>query len=256
MKLKNMLVACVVLLATFSCKTPQDVSYLQDIQPGITIDLQDVQYIRFQPGDKININIHSLDEQLMRLFNISNVNSNSSANTRLYSVNQNGEIDFPVLGLIKVKGMTREEVARTIKYQLISSSLCNDPVVTVEFANMRYSVLGAVNRSGEVEIDKDYITLFEAIAKAGDLNINGRRQNVLVLRKEGNKQTPYIVDLTNTSSVYSSPVFYLKQDDVVYVEPNSMLKRQTTPTGSSSHTPSFWMSIASFLASMGVLLTK
>lgn len=256
MKLKNLLMACVALLAIVSCKTPQDITYLQDIQPGITIDLQEVKYIRFQPGDKINIIVHSRDEQLMRLFNISNVSSSNTGNVRLYSVNQNGEIDFPVLGLVSVKGMTREEVARTIKYQLMSGNLCNDPVVTVEFANMRYSVLGAVSRSGEVEIDKDYITLFEAVAKAGDLNINGKRKNVLVLRKEGNKQTPYVVDLTNTSSVYSSPVFYLKQDDIVYVEPNNMLKRQTTPTGSSSYTPSFWISIASFLASMGVLLTK
>lgn len=256
MKFYKMLVACIALLAFASCKTPQDITYLQDIQPEITINLQDVKYIRFQPGDKINIIVHSRDEQLMRLFNISNANSNSANSTRLYSVNQNGEIDFPVLGLINVKGMTREEVARTIKYQLISGNLCNDPVVTVEFANMKYSVLGAVSRSGEIDIDKDYITLFEAIAKAGDLNINGKRKNVLVLRKEGNQQTPYVIDLTKTSSVYSSPAFYLKQNDIVYVEPNNMLKRQTTPTGSSSYTPSFWMSIASFLTSMGILLFK
>lgn len=255
MKIRIALLTGLLMLLLASCKTPTDISYLQDIKPGVTIDVQNVSYIRFEPGDKISIVVHSRDPQMMSLFNISNTNSSSAQSTRLYSVDQSGMIDFPVLGLIKAKGLTREELARTIKYQLMAGNMCNDAVVIVEFANMKYSVLGAVNRAGEIEIDKDYITLLEAISKAGDLNINGKR-NVLVLRQEGNKQTPYIVDLTNTASVYSSPVYYLKQNDVVYVEPNDMLKRQATPTGSSSYTPSFWMSIASFLASMGVLIAK
>ena len=92
--------------------------------------------------------------------------------------------------------MTREEVARTIKYRLVSGSLCTDPIVIVEFANMHFSVLGEVKSPGEKEINKDVITLFEAISKASDLAIQGQRTNVKVLRQEGDKQTPYLVDLT------------------------------------------------------------
>ena len=253
MKRNLLLLFGIMLLA--ACKTPQDVAYLQDIQPGITIQTQVDGTIRFQPGDKLSIIVHSRDPQLMNLFNISNVNSANGSSHRYYSVDSNGQIDFPVLGLLSIKGMSREEVARTIKYQIIAGNLCNDPVVIVEFANMTYSVLGEVKRPGEVQIDKDQITILEALSKAGDLDIQGMRK-IKVLRQEGGNQTPYEMDLTNVKSVYSSPAYYIRQHDVVMVEPNEMRKRQTTATGSSSYTPGFWMSIASFVASMVILITK
>lgn len=256
MLLKKVFFFCVVVLTFASCKTPRDVAYLQDIQNNIAIQPQAPSPIRFQPGDKLNIFVYSRDEKLEKLFNISNPTGSSSQSLRLYSVNQDGQIDFPVVGLISVKGMTREEVARTIKYRLVSGSLCTDPIVIVEFANMHFSVLGEVKSPGEKEINKDVITLFEAISKASDLAIQGQRTNVKVLRQEGDKQTPYLVDLTNTNSVYSSPVYYIKQNDVIIVEPNDMQKRQTVANGTSSYTPGFWMSIASFIASMVILITK
>lgn len=254
--IKKILFACIILLAAVSCSTPKDVAYLQDIQENISIKPQTPSPIRFLPGDKLSIIVHSRDEQLTRLFNISNTTSNSSNSNRFYSVDQNGQIDFPVLGLIPIKGMTREEVARTIKYRLVSGNLCNDPIVTVEFVNMHFSVLGEVKQPGEKEIDKDITTIFEAIAKSGDLSIQGQRKNVLVLRQEGERQTPYFVDLTNTTSIYASPVYYIKQNDVLIVEPNAMQKRQTLATGNSSYTPGFWISIASFLTSMIILIAK
>lgn len=244
-----------VILSLFSCKTPTDIAYLQDIRPNIPIQTQDVGFIRFEPGDKVNIFVHSRDEQLKGLFNIGNPNLNNT-NSKSYTIDKNGNIDFPVLGLIKAKGMTREELARTIKYELISGNLCNDAVVLVEFANMRYSVLGEVKNPGEIEIDKDYVTIVQAISKAGDLTLQGKRKNVLVLRQEGNTQIPYYIDLTRTSSIYSSPVYYIKQNDVIIVEQNKMQKRSTIANGSASTTPGFWMSIASFLTSMAILLLK
>ncbi len=249
---------CATLLT--SCKTPQDIAYLQDIQTNAPIEIQGDGSIRFQPGDKLSIFVHSRDEQLMDLFNLfkgSTGATTTSGNGGLYAytVDPTGNIDFPVLGNVKVHGLTRTEVAQTIKQRLINENLCKDPVVTVTFYDMKFSVLGNTG-AGVKQITTDKITLLEAIAMASDLQIDGKRQNVLVMRQEGNKQVPYRVDLTKTESVYHSPVYYIRQNDVIYIEPNDVSKRNSTVLGNSSYQPSFWMSLASFLTTMVLLFTR
>ena len=128
-----------------SCKTPRDIAYLQDALENVPIQTQTDGNIRFQPGDKLSIFVHSRDQQLMDLFNLVSGNTLSNSNTSgrgAYTIDPKGEIDFPVLGAIKVQGFTRNEVAQTIKTMLMERSLCNDPVVTVEFYNMSFSILG------------------------------------------------------------------------------------------------------------------
>ena len=241
-----------------SCKTPQDIAYLQDVTNSVPIKTQSDGYIRFMPGDKLSIYVHSRDEQLMNLFNLSgrngsyNMTSSNGENYAPYTVDDNGEIDFPVLGNIKIEGLTRDEVGKKIKNELISQSLCKDPIVTVAFYNMSFSVLGNAG-TGMKKINKDRITLMEAIAM-GDLNINGLRKNVLVMRQEGDKQVPYRVDLTSAESVYNSPVYYIRQNDIIYVEPNDMAKRGSTVMGSSAYTPTFWLGLFSSIVSLGLLV--
>lgn len=242
-----------------SCKTPQDITYLQDVEANTPIPTQGDGYIRFQPGDKLSIFVHSRDEQLMDLFNISGRNGTNNSmmttngqNYAPYTVDNNGEIDFPVLGNIKIAGKTRDEVGKLIKEQLISQSLCKDPIVTVAFYNMTFSVLGNAG-TGIKQISKDRITLLEAIAM-GDLNINGIRKNVLIMRQEGKQQKPYRVDLTSAKSVYNSPVYYIRQNDVIYVEPNNMSKRASTVMGSQAYTPTFWFSMVSTVLTTAVLI--
>ena len=228
-----------------SCKTPRDIAYLQDALENVPIQTQTDGNIRFQPGDKLSIFVHSRDQQLMDLFNLvsgSSLSNSNSTGRGAYTIDPRGEIDFPVLGPIKVQGFTRNEVAQTVKTMLIERSLCNDPVVTVEFYNMNFYVLGETG-SGAHPISKDKITLMEAVSLSGDLNINGLRKNVMVLRQEGDHQIPYRVDLTSANSVYNSPVYYIRQNDVVYVEPNNKAKRGSTVMGSSAYTPSFWISM-------------
>ena len=233
-----------------SCKTPQDIAYLQDVSTQQSIQTPSDGYIRFQPGDKLSIFVHSRDEQLRDLFNISGRNGGSynmqggGQNYAPYTVDSNGEIDFPVLGSIKIEGLTRDQVAKTIKEQLISNSLCKDPIVNVAFYDMSFSVLGNAG-TGVKQISKDRITLFEAIAMASDLQIDGLR-----------KQVPYRVDLTSSQSVYNSPVYYIRQNDVIYVEPNNKYKRNSTVMGSSAYQPTFWMSLASFLTTMALIFIK
>lgn len=247
------------LLLFTSCKTPQDIAYLQDVELNVPIRTQSDGTIRFQRGDKLSIFVHSRDEQLMSLFNISGRNGgsymmtgNGQSNYAPYTVDDNGEIDFPVLGNIKIEGMTRDEVGKTIKRRLIENSLCKDPIVTVAFYNMTFSVLGNAG-TGVKQINKDRITLMEAIAM-GDLNITGLRKNVLVMRQEGDQQVPYRVDLTRAESVYNSPVYYIRQNDVIYVEPNDMAKRNSTVMGSSAYTPGFWLGMFSSVMSVGLLI--
>ena len=243
-----------------SCRTPHDIAYLQDVEVNAPIQTQGNGYIRFEPGDKLSIFVHSRDEQLMNLFNISGRNGgnymmqNNGQNYAPYTVDENGEIDFPVLGNIKIGGLTRDEVQKTIKAQLIANSLCKDPIVNVAFYNMTFSVLGNAG-TGVKQINKDRITLMEAIAM-GDLNIDGLRKNVLVMRQEGDKQVPYRVDLTSAESVYNSPVYYIRQNDVIYVEPNNKFKRNSTVMGSSAYQPTFWMSLASFITTMVLIFVK
>ena len=247
-------------LSLTSCKTPQDITYLQDVKVNEPITTQTDGYIRFLPGDKLSIFVHSRDEQLMNLFNISGRNGgsmnsgmNGGSNYAPYTVDSEGNIDFPVLGTVKVAGMTRDELGKTLKNLLITQNLCKDPIVTVAFYNMSFSVLGNAG-AGLKQINKDRITLLEAIAMASDLEINGLRKNVLVMRQDGDKEIAYRVDLTSAESVYQSPVYYIQQNDVIYVEPNDKAKRSSTVMGSSAYTPSFWFGMFSSVMSAALLI--
>ena len=247
-------------LVLASCKTPRDITYLQDVNTNVPIKTQSDGFIRFLPGDKLSIYVHSRDEKLMELFNISKSVSTSSSNgdggLSAYTVDNDGNIDFPVLGTIKAQGLTRIEVAKLIKARLMQEDLCKDPVVTVTFYNMNFSVLGTTSRAGMIPITKDKITILEAVAMASDLQIDGKRKNILVMRQEGDQQVPYRVDLTSAESVYNSPVYYIRQNDIVYVEPNDKQKRNSTVMGNSTYQPTFWMSLASFLTTMTLFFIK
>lgn len=249
------LFACIVLLS--SCKTSSKVVYLQDIQPNITIALQEIKEITLKPGDKLDIVVYSRDQELVKMFNLQSMSEgNASGKKSYYTVNKEGQIDMPILGLISVEGLTRLEVADLIKYRLLAGKLLRDPTVTVEYANMYYYVMGEVGSPGKHEIEKDQITLLEALSEAGDLTIQGRRDNILVLRTVNGEQTPYRVDITQTENLYSSPVYYLQQNDLVYVEPNTMRINQSQLNANTLRTPGFWFSATSFVLSLILLLTR
>ncbi len=262
LKILRSLLWCVIggfLLA--SCGTAEKIVYVQDIQPNVSMALQEVKPIRLKPGDKLNIIVHSRDQEVADMFNL-NPNSLNSGTTdgkgsySYYTVDENGKIDMPILGPIAAEGLTRLELANLIKYRLLAGNLVRDPIVTAEYVNLAFYVLGEVGNAGRQEIYKDNITLLEALAQAGDLTINGRRDNVLVMRTENGTQIPYRVDLTSTGNLYGSPVYYLQQNDLVYVEPSEVRANQSTASGNSLATPSFWFSAGSFLMSLVLFLVK
>ena len=258
----------IALLAS-SCGSTKKIVYFQDLKPGeSSIQTATPMDIRMKPGDKISIIVNSRDPQLASLFNLMNIsrqlssartsgrNATNSSNQNIigYTIDNEGYIDFPVLGKVHIAGMTREEITVYLKNELISKNLVKDPIVTVEYMNLYVSVLGEVNSPGQFSIDRDQITILDAISMAGDLTINGRRENIMVLRQEDNRQQVYNINLTSGEQIYTSPAYYLQQNDVVYVEPNSMKARQSTVNGNNIRSTSFWFSLASFLLSIGILI--
>ena len=180
--------------------------------------------------------------------------SQSQNEASVYTIDPEGNIDFPVLGSLHVAGLRRDELSSMIKHRLESQNLLQKPVVTVEYMNLGYSVLGEVNNPGRFLIDKDHVTVLDALSMAGDLTIQGRRSNITVVRQEGNVQKFYPIDLTSAKSVYGSPAYYLRQNDMVYVQPNAARARLFRASGNTMLQPSFWISLASLLTTVVSLL--
>ena len=264
MKFVKLFVFLSVMIAVSSCTAPK-LGYFQDVQSGQVQQLQPPKLVTVEPGDKLSILVGSKDPGLAYLFNLQIVGryktsqsdaSLSTTQVASYTVDEDGYIDFPVLGKLNIKGKTRSEVAGYIKKELIDRQMLKDPVVTVDFLDLYFSVMGEVNAPGRFLMDHDKTTLIDALSRAGDLTINGRRDNVLVMREEGDKQLSYRIDLTNLQSLYNSPVYYLKQGDMVYVEPNEKKARESTGTGNAFMQPTLWISLASLVTTISVLIFK
>ena len=267
MKFCKILSLTLMVLAAVSCSTPKEISYFQDLQPGVTeLTITDPVEIKVRPKDKLSILINAQDQKLTNMFNLpivsqqigqeSTGSSGTSRGVSGYTVDTDGYINYPVLGKIKVEGMTREQIAEYLTGQLKEQELIKDPVVTVEFMNLGVSVLGEVNNPGRIKIDRDNMTILDAISEAGDLTIFGKREKVLVLRQENGKQRVYGINLCSADQLYTSPVYYLQQNDVVYVEPNNTKSRQSTVNGNTVRSTSFWISLASLITSIAVLIVK
>lgn len=240
----------IALLMVSSCKTPSNISYFQDFynNPDTVVNLQN-KVITIKPTDKLYIGVKSKDPQISQLFNLvggSNTSSyNISQDAYYYTVDSKGDIDFPVVGKIHIQGLTREQVAEKVKKSLVDASLVKDPVVTVGLNNLHYSVMGEVNKPGKFSFEDEKVTILDAISNAGDLTINGIRDDVMVLRQENGHQKIYKINLCSGKEIFSSPAYFLQQNDVVYVSPNDTKKRTSTVNGNTIQSTGFWMSVSS-----------
>lgn len=257
-----------------SCSTPKNVAYFQDAELIRGMTLQGEQPLRLRPKDKINIVVNSADPMLVAQFNLtSNTISmrslgttsspqtsvgNLTSNSQIlaYTVDEQGDINFPILGKVAVQGKTRQEVSEYIRQRLVERDLVTDAIVTVEYVNLGVNVLGEVNRPGRIDMLKDYFTILDAISFAGDLTINGQRENVMVMREVDGEDQTYVINLCDRQQMLSSPAYYLQQNDVVYVTPNPKRRRESKTVGNTFNQPSFWLSLASFLTTLGALLIK
>jgi polysaccharide export outer membrane protein len=147
-------------------------------------------------------------------------------------------------------------LAKHLKALIVEARLALDAVVIVEFDNQMISVIGEVNSPGKYRIDRDRLTILDAISMAGDLTIQGRRNNIMVLREEYGAQKAYTLDLNNAQQFYSSPAFYLQQNDIVYVEPNSTRAGQSGLNTNTVRSTSFWMSLTSLIMTVITFVTR
>lgn len=260
------------------CGTPKNITYFQNEES--IVQMAQANPIKLKADDKLSIVVKSKDPAVSDLFNLGIYTSRYGTNgsqvisgnqiksfrpgsndgVSYYTVDPQGCIDFPVLGSLKVAGMTRSELSGFIKGELMGRELVKDPTVTVEFVNTGINVMGEVMTPGRYDINRDHLTVLDALSLAGDLTINGRRENVKVLREENGQTKVYTLDLTDLNKLVKSPAYSLQQNDVVYVEPNDFRKRQTTVNGNNALSTGFWISVASLITSavttIGVFVNK
>ncbi len=266
MRIINKFAIGCVLTALCACNSTKEIVYLQDIQPATDQVIANLNTIKVQPGDVLSIIVTCKDPKLASLFNLvtstnrlygtnNDMRYSSSGEMSGYTVTQSGDIDFPQLGMIHVAGMTREQIAADIKNKLISSSLIKDPVVTVDYINLHFSVIGEVAKPGYYAISNDKTTILDALGQAGDLTIYGKRDRVLVIREENGKRSTYQIDL-RSKDLFDSPAYYLQQNDVIYVEPNRTRSGQSTVNENQWKNVGIWTSLASVLTSIAVLIFR
>ena len=242
--MKKILILSSVLLLLASCQSAKQVPYLQNVDEIPADVLAKATYVPEQilmPGDLLDITVMATDRVSVQPFNRRVVDLSKSSGSltsdelNFYLVDNSGYIDMPVLGRIYVQGMTKSELENYIREEIYPKYIHEVPAVTVRFENFRISVTGDVAKPGSFVVPNERINVLEAIAMAGDLNITGRRDNVLLVRvnADGSRTTARL-DLTDKDLILS-PYFYLQQNDVLYVEPNVSKARSSTvvpPTAS------------------------
>ena len=252
------------LLLLTSCGMPKDIVYFQDLETEKVLEIGHNDGIVAKPNDELSIIVTCQNPELAAIFNLPlvttlagrGVSQAYNQQVATYTVNSDGEINFPILGELKVAGMSRWEISEKIKSELIAQKLLDDPVVSVSFVNVFYSVTGEVAKPGRFPLDRDRMTVLDALANAGDLTIYGDRVGVKVLRREEGILKTYNIDLTNAETVSKSPAYIIQQDDVIYVTPNAARGRMSTVNGNNLISTSFWLSVASVLTSVAVLVFK
>ncbi len=231
-KLKYLLPVAGLLLMTVSCRQQREVAYVKDAVRDSSMVLKGEFTKGIQANDILYIYVESQTTQATVPFNQETnkvavhdgaVMNPGTGAVQGYLVNQDGDITFPVLGKIKVLGLTHQELARVIEQRLKDEGHVLDPVVTVKLMNFKVCVLGDVTRPGQLVVQGERLTIFEALSMVGDLTIYGQRENVTVIREENGHRIIGTLDLTS-EEVFNSPYYYLHQNDVVYVEPSKRKK--------------------------------
>ena len=208
-----------------SCVNTKKIAYFNDVKDSTLIASKGGLEPIIQKKDILSISVSSLSPEATVLFNTPNLpmtpatqTTNTTPQTAGYLVSEDGTIKFPILGNIPAAGLTQKQLEKNIANLLTEKKLLFDPIVTARFLNFRVTVLGEVNRPGVVYAPSEQISILEAIGAAGDLTIYGLRDNVILIRQEGADKLVKRLNL-NSSELLQSPYFFLKSNDVIYVEP-------------------------------------
>ncbi|WP_299708099.1 polysaccharide biosynthesis/export family protein [uncultured Pontibacter sp.] len=245
----------IALLCFVSC-THRNLAYFSDLQEAADYseNIQNSSVVKIQPDDLLSISVTSPSPEANALFNrgesvsmgtISNYNISSGTTNNLYRegylVDENGFVNFPVLGKVQLTGLTRNEAIEKFTKDL--QPHLKDPIINIRFLNYKITVVGEVNRPATFTVPTQKINILEALGMAGDMTAFGKRENVLVIREEGGVRKMTRLNLNN-KNVLNSPYFYLQQNDVVYVEPDKMKQVQAS---TNTRTISIIASVTSLL---------
>jgi polysaccharide export outer membrane protein len=238
-----------------SCVSKKTITYFQNDNVDQS-EVSNSYKTIFKPDDLLQITISSQDIKATLPFNLPTVNFSTTSNAsgipqqQRYLIDSKGEIDFPILGKMKIGGLTREEVIKLFKKELDPVHLKN-PTINIQITNFKVTILGDVSSPGTYTIPNERITILEAIGLAGDLNISAKRSNIIVTREEYGKKNFYNVDLLS-NKIFTSPVYYLQQNDMIYVDPNKA-KAQSAATNQNT---GLFVSIGSIIISLIAILTR
>ena len=236
MKVFKFFIFFIVLTTLFSCIPNKDLIYLQDYgnkPDGIVINEFDAKPYRVQVNDIISINIKALDQKLVDMFSITSQSNQSPSPQAIYftgyNVNQHGNIRIPVLGEVNVLGFTLDEIRATVEKRLADDYFTENAriFVTVKLAGFNYTINGEIGKPGSNVLFQENVTILEAIANSGDINITGNRKEVQILRKQPHGFEMYTVDLTD-GAIVNSPNFYIQPNDYIIVKP---LRQKSWGTG-------------------------
>ena len=255
MRILHVFIISLAVLLLSGCTSYKKVAYLQDSNAmnelGEPLSMYDA---KIMPKDLLTITVNATDPETAAPFNLTvqtavNVTRSSSLTQQpalqQYLVSNEGTIDFPVLGVLNIGGLTKTEAENLIRTKL-GNYLKETPIVTVRMANYKISVLGEVARPGMFTVSNEKISVFEALALAGDLTIWGMRDNVKIIREDADGQREIISLNLNKTDIVNSPYYYLQQNDILYVTPNKT-KAKNSDIG---QTTSLWFSATSILVSL------
>lgn len=236
-----------------SCASRKEIVYFQTDSTALNTAF-DMQAPKLQAGDILTISVTADDIKVTAPFNqINSYQVGALQNTNpfipTYTIDKLGNIEFPKLGTVHLAGLTRLEAIELLRGKVKNYIL--DPGININIQNFRVTVIGEVLRPGTFTVENDRISLLEAISLAGDLTINGVRNNILVVREENGKKIEYRVDLTKRNSL-NSPVYFLKQNDIIYVEPNGAKIQSSKYTQNTS----IFVSIAGLIITIIAVIVK
>ncbi len=228
------------------CVDTKNVTYFNTVNEATISSKISVPESIIQKNDLLNITVSSLNPAATAIFNPVNASGTNAGNATGYLVSSDGFIQFPILGSIKAEGFTKDQLKTEITKKLTDRQLLTDPIVSIRFLNFRITVLGEVKNPSVVNVPNEKISLLEAIGMAGDLTIYAKRSNILLIREEQGGKMLKRLNL-NSDELLTSPYYYLKSNDIIYVEPD-----KTVIKASRSSINQSWISLA--LGSLSILI--
>lgn len=246
-----------------ACSVPKDVAYFQGIDKltASQIEKMNQTYVtKICADDMLTITVTAWDPTVTTPFNPpvyayamqGETNVGAAAQLHTYLVDQEGNINFPVLGELHVEGLQKQELNKVLEEKI--SKYIKEPIVNVQIVNYRVTLMGEISRPGGISVRNDRLSILDAIGQSGDLTINANRKNIMVIRDNNGKKEYGRIDLTDPA-LFASPYYYLRQNDVVYVEPNDAKKRNANYSQAQQYSLTLYSTILSSVSIVSSIIT-